>query len=687
MAANIGRAYVQIVPSAQGIKGSVSKVLSGESVSAGKSAGASIGGSLVRTMGGVIAAAGVGKMISSAFTEGASLQQSLGGIETLFKDNADQVIQYANEAYKTAGLSANDYMETVTSFSASLLQSLGGDTKAAGEAANQAVIDMSDNANKMGTDMASIQNAYQGFAKQNYTMLDNLKLGYGGTKEEMQRLLEDAEKISGIEYNIDNLNDVYSAIHVIQDELGITGTTAEEAASTFSGSFASMKSAAKNVLGNLSLGEDIGPSLDALGETVKTFIGDNLLPMFGNILKGLPQVLDGACDLIVDLLNVAANNPEEIIQLGVDLITGIGDVIAENAPLIAEAAIKLAKALGTAILEYDWLGEVGPTIEKIGGAITECHGLVDEAITQALTSAKDTAVEKFTEIKDKAEEKFGEVKAKAEEKFTEVKDTIKNKLEEASQSASEKFTAIKDAVSQNLDEAKEKVQTSTSNIKQSISDKFSGAADTARNKFSEIKNSVSSGIGGAYDSVRTKASQIRSSIQISFESAASKAKGAFDDLRSGVSQKISAARDMIWQVVSEIKGFFSNLTLRIPSIELPHLPKIRLDTATKTIMGRSFTYPTGFSFYAKAMQDAYLLKGASVFGAMNGSYLVGGESGTEVVMSYDALANTLGVGALKQDVQTIIRLLEEFLPSDQTIVMDSGELVGVVNRQLGMQMG
>lgn len=170
MAANLGNAYVQIVPSAKGIQGSISKALKGESVSAGQSAGTSLGGTLVKTVTGVITAAGIGKAISSAFSEGASLQQSIGGIETLFKDNANQVIQYANDAYKTAGLSANDYMEQVTSFSASLLQSLGGDTKAAGDAANQAVIDMADNANKMGTDVGSIQNAYQGFAKQNYTI-------------------------------------------------------------------------------------------------------------------------------------------------------------------------------------------------------------------------------------------------------------------------------------------------------------------------------------------------------------------------------------------------------------------------------------------------------------------------------------------------------------------------------------
>lgn len=176
-------------------------------------------------------------------------------------------------------------METVTSFSASLLQSLGGNTAKAADSANMAMVDMSDNANKMGSNIGDIQNAYQGFAKQNYTMLDNLKLGYGGTQKEMQRLLSDAGKISGQKYDMSNLNDVYSAIHVIQGELDITGTTSKEAATTLSGSFASMKAASSDFLGNLALGKDIKPSLQALVETTSTYLFDNLLPAVGNIVS------------------------------------------------------------------------------------------------------------------------------------------------------------------------------------------------------------------------------------------------------------------------------------------------------------------------------------------------------------------------------------------------------------------
>lgn len=287
MATELAKAYVQIIPSAKGIQGSIQQELGGEADSAGKSAGNRI----CNAIKGVIAMAAIGKALGAALTEGAALEQSIGGIETLFKDSADKVKQNAAEAYRTAGMSANQYMEITTSFSASLLQGLGGDTAKAADIANMALTDMSDNANKMGTDMELIQNAYQGFARGSYVMLDNLKLGYGGTQAEMERLLKDAQELTGIKYDINNLSDVYSAIHVIQGELGITGTTAKEAASTLSGSFASMKSAFQNVLGEITLGMDIGPSLNALATTVTTFLADNLLPAIWNILSALPGAL------------------------------------------------------------------------------------------------------------------------------------------------------------------------------------------------------------------------------------------------------------------------------------------------------------------------------------------------------------------------------------------------------------
>ena len=224
------------------------------------------------------AGAGVVSLTKQAVSNYAEYEQLVGGVETLFKDNADTVQEYAANAYKTAGLSANEYMETVTSFSASLLQSLGGDTAEAAKVADMAIIDMSDNANKMGSDMTSIQNAYQGFAKQNYTMLDNLKLGYGGTKEEMQRLIDDANKLReaqglNADLTIDSYADIVTAIHEVQTEMGITGTTAEEASSTIQGSLGQVKSAWQNLLtGFATEGADLDTLFDNFMDSAVTVL-------------------------------------------------------------------------------------------------------------------------------------------------------------------------------------------------------------------------------------------------------------------------------------------------------------------------------------------------------------------------------------------------------------------------------
>lgn len=332
MATELAKAYVQIIPSARGIQGSITQALGGEAASAGTSAGQTFGSNLVSKVMGVVSVAAIGKAIASTITEGAALEQSIGGIETLFKESADTVKANAAEAYRTAGMSANQYMEQTTSFAASLLQSLGGNTAEAAKIADMAMTDMSDNSNKMGTDMERITDAYQGFAKQNYTMLDNLKLGYGGTKTEMERLLQDAQKITGIKYDINNLADVYNAIHVIQGELDITGTTAKEAATTISGSFNSMLAAGKNVLGNLALGQDITPSLQALAQTTTTFLVGNLLPAVWNILKALPS---GMVTLVQEMgTQLAAQLPSFLAQFQTGMTANLPQLIAAGQTMI-----------------------------------------------------------------------------------------------------------------------------------------------------------------------------------------------------------------------------------------------------------------------------------------------------------------------------------------------------------------
>lgn len=311
---------------AQGLK-SVGKVAgaAGKTIAAGMTAGA----------------AAMGKMMQSSIAGYADYEQLVGGVETLFKDSSGKMLEYANNAYKTAGMSANDYMTTVTSFSASLLQSMGGDTAAATEVANMALTDMADNANKMGTSMDAIQNAYQGFAKQNYTMLDNLKLGYGGTQSEMKRLLKDAQKITGIKYDINNLNDVYEAIHVIQTEMGITGTTAAEASETISGSLGMAKAAWQNLLvgiadGNQDLGQLVSNFVDA-GKTAAQ-----------NIIKVLPDLVAGVKGLVDGIM------PE------------IPGIVQELFPALLEGAVSLVSGLVSVLPEL--LTTIGQTISDAWGA-------------------------------------------------------------------------------------------------------------------------------------------------------------------------------------------------------------------------------------------------------------------------------------------------------------------------------
>lgn len=350
----LAKAYIQIVPSANGIKGAIENTMGNEADEAGEKAGNSI----VSKIKGIIIAAGIGKVIASSFTEGAALEQSLGGIETLYKESSDKMKEYAKEAYRTSGVSANAYMENVTSFSASLISSLKGDTGKAADVANRAMQDMSDNSNKFGTNIQDIQNAYQGFAKQNFTMLDNLKLGYGGTKEEMQRLLKDAQKLSGQKYDISNLADVYNAIGVIQDNLGITGTTAKEAATTFSGSFGSMKAAAQDFLGNVAIRGDVTSTLSNLLSTASTFLFDNAIPMAMNIVSGLgtalmtaiPQLAQKGYELLNGLVDGFVKNIPTVLPQMLQFVQGIGTNLAQKAPEFINMGFDMLSRLVSGIL-------------------------------------------------------------------------------------------------------------------------------------------------------------------------------------------------------------------------------------------------------------------------------------------------------------------------------------------------
>ena len=411
METDLGKAYVQIIPSARGISGMISNELGGEAMSAGTQSGSKLGGALVGMAKRVIGAAAIGKFIKDSIFQGGQLEQSLGGVETLFKDSSDKVKQYAAKAFETSGISANEYMQNVTSFSASLLQSLGGNTSKAADVADMAMRDMSDNANKFGSDMESIQNAYQGFAKDNYTMLDNLKLGYGGTKSEMQRLLADATKLTGVKYDINNLSDVYNAIHAIQGKLDITGTTAKEASETLEGSFNSMKAAFKDFQGALTTGGDINATLSNLVQTTGTFLFKNLVPMVGRlvgnlglvILQGIPKLINALNPAIDQIFTWLKSNFPRILQQGSELVGNLilgiinawpellsaaGNLlnsfvqfVLSNLPAIWETGKNLFFKLVDGIINV--LPQIGETALKI---ITEFINYVTNNLPQILQS-------------------------------------------------------------------------------------------------------------------------------------------------------------------------------------------------------------------------------------------------------------------------------------------------------------
>ena len=353
------------------VQNTVNKSSSGISNTLGKI------GSVAKTVG-KVTAVGIGVASTAVVALGkqsidayANYEQLVGGVETLFGESADAVIEYANKAYKTAGMSANQYMETVTSFSASLLQSLGGDTVKASEMADMAITDMADNANKMGTSIEMIQNAYQGFAKQNYTMLDNLKLGYGGTKSEMERLLADAQAISGIQYDISSYADVVDAIHVIQTEMGITGTTAKEAGSTISGSLSMAKASWQNLLtGMTSDTADFGTLIDEFVDSFSV-AGENLIPRISN-------VLDGVANLVT--------------QLAPKIIAKIPDMLSTLLPAVVNGAVALVNAVVGATPQF--VGLILSTLPQLIEGISS----IFEGIVLALPSLMETVLSSLTTL-------------------------------------------------------------------------------------------------------------------------------------------------------------------------------------------------------------------------------------------------------------------------------------------------
>jgi len=371
-------------------------------------------GSIAKTsataVAGMVAAAttAVATLAGLSVKQYAEYEQLTGGVETLFKNSSDKVMEYANNAYKAAGMSANEYMNTITGFAASLLQGLGGDTEKAAKIGNMAVEDMADNANKMGTSIELIQNAYQGFAKQNYTMLDNLKLGFGGTKEEMQRLLQEASKISGIKYDISNFSDIIEAIHAIQNEMGITGTTAKEAASTIEGSLSMTKSAWNNLLtGMADDNADFDKLVDNLVNSVGT-LGENLLPRIEIAINGIGKLIDKLLPSIINKIpELISSILPGMVQAGINVTSSLVNGIVESLPMLLEIGLQALTTLGKGIAKN--LPALIPTIVNL--MISMCDMIIENlplivdvaidiilALVQGLVSALPTLIAEVPRI-------------------------------------------------------------------------------------------------------------------------------------------------------------------------------------------------------------------------------------------------------------------------------------------------
>lgn len=529
MGTTLANAYVQIIPSAKGIKSGMQKELDAAGGTAGESAGGRFAGSFKNIIGAAAIGTAVVAGITKSIKEGAALEQSIGGIETLFKSASDTVIKNADNAFKTAGISANSYMEQATSFSASLLQSLDGDTRKAAKYADTAIIDMSDNANKMGTNIKDIQNAYQGFAKQNYTMLDNLKLGYGGTKTEMERLLADASKISGQKYDISNLSDVYEAIHVIQGDLDITGTSAKEAATTLSGSFSAMKAAADNFLGNLALGRNIGSSMEGLASTASTFLFDNLVPAIGRILtslptalgtfikKGVPQFMTAGKEMM-DGIAKGFGNSGDIIKKALSGLTDLSGMISKAAPGLVDTGMDLLQNLAQGIADglpafiesvpeiisnfADAAAKNGPKLIKGGLLIikTLAVGII-KAIPALIKTVPQIFKAYLNMWKSLGWVNLGKLA------LTAIRNGIVKGIGALASIVRGKFNAVKTAITQPITAARNVLSNIVGAIKSRLS--FSGLSGSVGRAFGAIKARMTAPISSALSTIRSAVSKIR----------------------------------------------------------------------------------------------------------------------------------------------------------------------------------
>lgn len=632
MPSQVATAYVQIIPSAQGIGGGIAQALGGDA--AATSAGQSFGGKLVGAIKGVIAAAGIGTALSKAITEGAALEQSIGGVETLFGDAASQVIAAADNAFATAGLSANQYMETVTGFSARLLQGLGGDTQAAAALADTAVTDMADNANKMGTSMETITATYQSLARGNYEMLDNLKLGYGGTQSEMARLINDSGVLGDtMVATAENVNSIgfdkmIEAIHAVQVEMEITGTAADEGVKTISGSLNALKASFSNVLANLTLGRDLGPSLTALATTLTTFLTGNLLPAVWNILSALPgalvtfvtslgpQLLTGMQELVSQITSGMTTSLPQMVQSGATMVQGIVQGITTTLPAMLQSG---AQMVTTAIQGFS---QQYPGLLDSG--MQAVHSVID-GIVQMVPSVAQSAVEVVSAFLDMIVQNLPEILSAGADILQSVVEGIGQSLPYIWQAAVELLQNFLTTIVQNLPEI--------------IAAGF------------DLIVSLIEGIGNALPNLITAAGEIYSTIWDTITSVdwlqlgVDIVKGLINGLTSMGGALWDAAQNIAKSAFNAIKSFFGIASpSKLMQFEIgPYIPQ-----------GLALGIEKNASFVDDAMSDLSARPYASMRTA-----ITSGAPGASTATARPGLYGTADTAALLQEVIDLLRMILE----------------------------
>ena len=645
-------------------KGTFSSLASG--VKTGLATVAKVGGAAIAA-----GAAGVAALTKMGVEGYAQYEQLVGGVETLFKTSQGTVMKYAENAYKTAGMSANQYMETVTSFSASLIQSLDGDTAKAAEVGNMAITDMSDNANKMGTSMEMIQNAYQGFAKQNYTMLDNLKLGYGGTQEEMQRLIDDANRVKVAngemaDLSIDSFADVTEAIHIIQTEMGITGTTSREAATTIEGSISMMKGAWQNlVVGMADENANMEVLINNFVESAAT-AAQNLMPRIEQTLVGIGALIEKLAPVIGEAVpRLVETVLPTLLAAGIKLITALVSGIVSAAPGIYQA---LLDAVYIALTDVFGMSE-----ESANGFIGTIDGIIRDLVA-FFKAGFDAVADLFNWLVSQAQTEgtyFNAVWENIKTVVTAAIDIIRGIIKT--------FTAIlKGDWSGAWEAVKGILSTAWDAIKNVIGNSLNFIKSTISNAWNAVKSSVSSAINGVKSVISSGMNAAKSSVSSVLDGIKSKFTNIWDKCKSIVKTAVTALKNAL------------KFNWELPKIKLPHI-SVSGGKAPYGIGGKGSLPKFSIEWYKKAYDNAMILRSPTIFGysAASGKFLGGGDgNGNEIVAGESYLMNLIGNVVAERNgqiVELLAALLEATVDGNSEMLRElkAGHVIAFNERELG----